>query len=184
MEVDQGVPRLLVVEDNPDSQFLLESLLSALCTVDLASDAEEALVDYEAEPRFLTASYARLTPNGSGLGVTIANAGHPPPLVVRESGGVEEAGGAGPLLGVFPSPALEDGEVRLDAGDALVLFTDGLVDLHEGGDGLEWLRTTLSGCGGASAGDIAERVRREALPRAERLDDDQALLVLRATPAR
>ena len=34
---------MLVVEDNPDSQFLLEALLCDLCTVDLASDADEAL---------------------------------------------------------------------------------------------------------------------------------------------
>ena len=57
-------------------------------------------------------------------------------------------------------------------------YTDGLVELGEAGDGFGWLRDALRGCAGGSAAAIADRVRRDAAPRAERLDDDQAVLVL------
>ena len=141
----------------------------------------QTLFERDADPSFVTASYARLAENGNGVRVTIANAGHPAPLVVRADGAVEEAGGRGSLLGVFANPELADADVQLTAGDSLVLFTDGLVDVEESGDGFDWLRGVLRDSGGASAEAIAERVRREAMPRAERLDDDQAVLVLRST---
>jgi serine phosphatase RsbU (regulator of sigma subunit) len=82
------------------------------------------------------------------------------------------------LLGVFDEPVLEDHQLALVPGDALVFFTDGLVELGETGDGFAWLREVLSDCAGGSAAAIAERVRSEASPRADQLDDDQAVLVL------
>jgi integral membrane sensor domain MASE1 len=143
----------------------------------------QAVLEHAGDPRFLTASYARLRSDGDAFAVTIANAGHPPPFVARASGEIEEAGGLGMLLGVNADPVLRDGFLSLGGGDALVLFTDGLVDLDEPGDGLEWLRRVLRAAAGETADTIAERVRRDAVPRAMRLDDDQALLVLRATGA-
>jgi integral membrane sensor domain MASE1 len=139
-----------------------------------------AVLEQGDSARFLTASYARLSPRAAGHRVTIANAGHPPPLVLRAGGEVEDAGGAGTLLGVYAAPVLEDHEIELAPGDALVFFTDGFLDLAERGDGVAWLRTLLHGCAGAPAAEIAERVKHAAASRAARLDDDQALLVLRS----
>ncbi|HEX6116425.1 MAG TPA: MASE1 domain-containing protein [Solirubrobacterales bacterium] len=138
----------------------------------------QAVIDQGEGPSFLTASYARLATSREGHLVTIANAGHPPPIVVRGEGELEDAGGAGMLLGVFAEPVLEDHQIALVPGDALVFFTDGLVELGEAGDGFAWLREVLRDCAGGSAAAIADRVRRDASPRAERLDDDQAVLVL------
>ena len=58
-----------------------------------------------------------------------ASAGHPPPLVVRADGAVEwlETRVAHPL-GVMPGTRQTEAEGRLEDGDALVLFTDGLVE--------------------------------------------------------
>ncbi len=138
----------------------------------------QAVIEQGEGPGFLTASYARLATSSNGHLVTICNAGHPQPLIVRADGEVEDAGGPGMLLGVFESPVLEDHEIALVPGDALILYTDGLVELGEAGDGFAWLRELLRGCARGSASEIADRVRHEASSRAERLDDDQAVLVL------
>jgi sigma-B regulation protein RsbU (phosphoserine phosphatase) len=56
----------------------------------------------------------------------IARAGHPLPLVLRADGGVESIDSCdGPLLGVFPEPEFEVGEVSLGEGDRLLLYSDG-----------------------------------------------------------
>jgi len=56
------------------------------------------------------------------------NAGHNPPLVVREDGVSEELNAAGAVLGQFPHWKYEESEVQLYCGDKLLLFTDGLVE--------------------------------------------------------
>lgn len=150
----------------------------------LPSDAlrrlNQAVIEQGGEPQFLTASYARLARSSAGHLLTIANAGHPPPLVLRSDGEVENAGEAGMLLGVFGEPILRDREMTLAPGDAIVFFTDGLVEIAEKDDGFAWLREVLRSCTGDSADSIADRVRQNAASRAARLDDDQAVLVLRS----
>jgi phosphoserine phosphatase RsbU/P len=56
------------------------------------------------------------------------NAGHNPPIVVRGPGAAIELNAAGAVLGQFPDWVYEQSEIRLQCGDALVLFTDGLID--------------------------------------------------------
>ncbi|HXW93073.1 MAG TPA: SpoIIE family protein phosphatase [Terriglobales bacterium] len=56
------------------------------------------------------------------------NAGHNPPIVVRGPGAAVELNAAGAVLGQFPDWVYEQSEIRLQSGDALLLFTDGLID--------------------------------------------------------
>ncbi|MFI1408994.1 SpoIIE family protein phosphatase [Streptomyces sp. NPDC020707] len=57
----------------------------------------------------------------------IANAGHIPPLIIRDTGTADYAKAAGPLLGVgLPHPAPT--ELFLEAGDRLLMVTDGLIE--------------------------------------------------------
>ncbi len=69
---------------------------------------------------------------GGGLHVTIAHAGHPPALVRRRDGVTEEVGVAGTLLGVREQVMMNDTQMRLAAGDALVLYTDGVTERRDG----------------------------------------------------
>ncbi|WP_189301627.1 SpoIIE family protein phosphatase [Streptomyces cinerochromogenes] len=64
-----------------------------------------------------------------------AQAGHPPPLLVRrgEVRFLDRPGGM--LLGAMSSPAYESLELRLEPGDRLLLYTDGLVERP--GEGLD-----------------------------------------------
>ena len=54
------------------------------------------------------------------------NAGHNPPMLVREDGNIEELGEGGLLLGAFPNAVYEQGSVSLNKGDLLFLYTDGV----------------------------------------------------------
>jgi serine phosphatase RsbU (regulator of sigma subunit) len=59
-----------------------------------------------------------------------ANAGHPPPLLLRADRTVTLLGGAGPdlMLGVDPGAERAEASVELAPGDTVVLYTDGLVE--------------------------------------------------------
>jgi serine phosphatase RsbU (regulator of sigma subunit) len=57
----------------------------------------------------------------------IANAGHLPPLVVADSGESRYLAVHGPLLGL-DLPRDEATGIRLEAGETLVLYTDGLIE--------------------------------------------------------
>jgi PAS domain S-box-containing protein len=79
--------------------------------------------------RFVTAVLARLEPLASGgARLVVACGGHPPPVVLRDGGGGEVAGVPGTLLGVEAEVHIEDRELRLEPGDALVLYTDGVTE--------------------------------------------------------
>ncbi|MDH6216532.1 fused response regulator/phosphatase [Streptomyces pseudovenezuelae] len=78
--------------------------------------------------------------------IRIANAGHIPPLILRDSGSAEYAKASGPLLGLglpHPTPT----ELFLERGDRLLMITDGLIETR-GVDlevSMEQLRAAASG---------------------------------------
>jgi sigma-B regulation protein RsbU (phosphoserine phosphatase) len=61
--------------------------------------------------------------------VVYTNAGHNPPLVVRANGEFEMVQGAGGMiLGILPMAQYQEAHVRLEPGDTLVLFSDGVTE--------------------------------------------------------
>lgn len=65
--------------------------------------------------------------------VTLCSAGHPMPLVVSARGAVRELGTSQLLLGVAAPHEWNDEELALEAGDTIVLHTDGITDLRGAG---------------------------------------------------
>lgn len=78
------------------------------------------------ENRFITFFVCILDP-ATGE-VTYTNAGHNPPLLVRRAGGVETLGVGGIILGIMPKFAYQQAGVRMERGDILVLFSDGVTE--------------------------------------------------------
>ena len=76
--------------------------------------------------RFITLVLAALDP-ASGL-LRYVNAGHNPPLLLRADDRVETLETGGFLLGVFEEAVYETGEVTLEPGDMLVLYSDGVTE--------------------------------------------------------
>ncbi len=74
---------------------------------------------------FVTAFYAVLTPDGRRL--TYSNAGHDPPMLLRD-GKIQYLEKGGMVLGVDPNATFERAIVHLRPGDVLLLHTDGAVE--------------------------------------------------------
>lgn len=146
----------------------------------------EALLRQNAVDRFLTAVLARLEPHPDGVDLELASGGHPPALVLRdadESVDVLDAA-TGTLLGVLSRIDLGDVRMTLAPGDALVLYTDGVVEARDRlGEqfGQDRLVRLLSTCAGRSAAGIARRIELAALAHSPELADDMAIVVVRAT---
>jgi len=82
-----------------------------------------------------------------------ASAGHPPPLLVRADGSTEFLeGGRSIPIGVHGEAEYSQDIIQLEPGDALVVYTDGLVERRGStlDAGLEQLRDAAS----ASSGDL------------------------------
>ncbi len=60
------------------------------------------------------------------LELRMAKAGHPSPLLLRANGTHEWLDIDGSLLGIFPGETFTTRKVQLDAGDRVILYTDGL----------------------------------------------------------
>jgi PAS domain S-box-containing protein len=78
--------------------------------------------------RFLTAAFVVAAQRDDRLELHVAAGGHPPPLVRRAHGHVEQLPVSGPLLGVAPDVDFRPIRAVLDPGDAMLLYTDGLTD--------------------------------------------------------
>jgi len=85
-----------------------------------------ALLAQSSSGMFVTAFSAILDPTDGTFSFTVA--GHDPPLVRRASGMVERLPTGGLLLGLFDNVRLTDEMLRLEPGDALVIYTDGLTE--------------------------------------------------------
>jgi hypothetical protein len=84
----------------------------------------------EFDGRFATAALVRVRKLDTRAEITLASAGHPPALITRGDGRVEELGERGTLLGVFHDPVIAESSAVLEMGDSLALYTDGLLEAH------------------------------------------------------
>ena len=115
----------------------------------------------DADDRFCTVVFARLELDVCGAWVTLANAGHPRPIVVRRAGWIDMRGQAGTPVGMFETAAVTDDRVGLGPGDALVFCTDGITEARNSAGemfGDEGLPDLLLACAGEPADTIAQRV--------------------------
>ena len=78
--------------------------------------------------RFLTALFAVGRLEEDALALDVAVGGHPPPLVLRSDGAVEQVTATGPLIGLSDGAEYRAERVMLSRGEAMVLYTDGLTD--------------------------------------------------------
>ena len=74
--------------------------------------------------RFVSAFYGVLDSKNQVL--TFSNAGHNPPILLRQDGSMEYLVEGGLALGVLPTSVYEDRPVALRPGDILVMYTDGV----------------------------------------------------------
>lgn len=145
----------------------------------------EALLRQRSDRRFCTVAYAYLEPLSEGARIGFASGGHPLPLLLRADGTVQPVGEPGSLLGVLPDPTFEDRSLSLSPGDALVFYTDGVIEGRGGNSSLDedGLAHLVAACAGEGADAIATRVEDAAVAAQDgHPRDDIAVLVLRVAP--
>jgi sigma-B regulation protein RsbU (phosphoserine phosphatase) len=92
--------------------------------------------------------------------ICMVNAGHPPPLVVRQSG-VQETVRGGPALGLIDAAEFKEQVVDLLSGEIVLIYSDGLIETRNAeGEffGEERLRSLLTGSCASGAADLGERL--------------------------
>jgi serine phosphatase RsbU (regulator of sigma subunit) len=88
----------------------------------------EAVAAREVEARFATVFYGVLSADGN---LVCCNAGHNPPLVVRGGDVVRRLEIGGLLIGPFKEAQFEDDTSRLEPGDSIVVYSDGVTDAED-----------------------------------------------------
>ncbi len=122
---DKGVPAALVMAT---TRAILRGAARRMLSPGAALERSNDLICPEIPPSmFITCLYAILDPATGKL--QYANAGHDLPYRrCREQ--VEELRATGMPLGLMPGMKYEEKETTLEAGDSLLMYTDGLVEAH------------------------------------------------------
>jgi serine phosphatase RsbU (regulator of sigma subunit) len=108
--------------------------------------------------------------------LTYANCGHAPPVVMRSNGLVHRLEATATVLGAFADWDCNVEEVKIEEGDVLVLYSDGITEAeNENGEqfGEARLLELLHGCRGLSADQLLEAIIGSVLDFShdEQLDD-------------
>jgi PAS domain S-box-containing protein len=145
----------------------------------------EALLAEHPGRRLASVACVRLEPDGEALRVTVSAGGHPLPLVVGVDGSVRDTGRFGQLLGFSEEIDVQDTEDRLEPGELLVLYTDGVIE-GAGASGAfdeAHLRALLADSGGDAPTRVLRRIEGAVLAASGgRPRDDLAMIALRPRP--
>ena len=143
----------------------------------------DAMLRQDRDGRFCTIACVHIDTSRPRIRLAAACGGHPPALLRRAGGEVEELGAPGTLLGLVADPAIEDRMTDMGAGDTLLLYTDGVTEARapEHMLGPDELHAVLGALPDGSAQALADGLVAAALrgdPAPPR--DDIAVLALRA----
>jgi hypothetical protein len=134
--------------------------------------------------KFVSLFYGELEASGNFIYV---NAGHNPPLLAGARG-VSLLNQTGMVLGPSRDASYSRGFVTVERGDALVFYTDGIVESRDGKDseyGLDRLKRLVAGMRERSAeeivGAIFEKVAQ--FTKSAPAEDDRTVLVFKRNPA-
>jgi serine phosphatase RsbU (regulator of sigma subunit)/transcriptional regulator with GAF, ATPase, and Fis domain len=142
----------------------------------------DAMLRDDLDGRFCTVALVAIEPlTGGGAKLTVSSGGHPLPQLVTNEGRTQRVGEHGTLLGLVDHVRLTDTAVTIQPGEALMLFTDGLIPKGEAsaeqpGRLLQGLRGRTWG----SAAEIREHIEGYVEDMGPERFDDIAVLVLRA----
>ncbi|MCL4840084.1 MAG: SpoIIE family protein phosphatase, partial [Thermoanaerobaculia bacterium] len=146
----------------------------------------EHVLASSAANKFITLFLADLDPATGGLG--FLNAGHNPGLVLRAGGGQEQLAASGLPIGLMPGTRYRLERVRLEPGDLLCLYSDGITEATSPEDeefGLGRLAAALERARSEPLDNVVAALERELseFTRDAPQGDDQTVVLLRRDPA-
>jgi serine phosphatase RsbU (regulator of sigma subunit)/predicted ester cyclase len=124
----KGVPAALVTSTTCGMLRAVSQASDSSSPGEMLRRVNEALVPSIPANMFVTCFYAILDPESGHL--AYANAGHDVPYLHR-NGNAEELRARGMPLGLMPGMSYEENETMLDAGEAALFYSDGLVEAHD-----------------------------------------------------
>jgi predicted ester cyclase len=126
----KGVPAALVMSTTCGMLQAISQALDSYSSSpgEMLQRVNEALVPSIPANMFVTCFYAILDSKSGNL--TYANAGHDLPYLHR-NGDAEELRARGMPLGLMPGMSYEEKEIILEAGEAALFYSDGLVEAHD-----------------------------------------------------
>ncbi|MGH9970969.1 MAG: PP2C family protein-serine/threonine phosphatase [Pyrinomonadaceae bacterium] len=173
----KGLPAALVMSS---VQAAVKSFASdTVAPSELCAQVNGVMCDNIVAYRFISCFYALLDTQNKKL--SYANAGHCPPMLIRDGNCVRLKEG-GPVLGIFPGHGYLQDEIDLLPGDCLVLFTDGVTEARNASGrefGEERLQELLTGGRRFSANDLRDRIIAAVSEFSDdKAQDDATLLVI------
>jgi len=118
--------------------------------------------------------------------LTYVNAGHNAPILIHSDGELTMLQDGGVVLGCIPNMAYDQAEVKLQSGDMLLLFTDGVTEAMDADD-VEFGETRVTQVVSAHRSDspqtVLDAMEREVVLHhgAPTFDDDFTLLMVKKT---
>ncbi len=158
----------------------LGGLIGALPPQGLFAAANDFLLRQDSDDTFATAVHVVLDLETGDY--QLSSAGHPPALLWSSSARTwTQDRASGTALGITTRPEMEMSTGRLRPGDALMVYTDGVVEsrLEPLDEGVAWLQREAARAVDAGFDGAAHRI----LAKVALGDDDRAVLILERTPA-
>lgn len=164
---------MAVVKSSVRTHLLTSRPLSALLT-----DVNTVLPGLKDAARYATLAAVRVKPDGT---VEYALAGHLPILhFSRRTRSIAQLTTPQLALGMFPEATYSSATAVVEAGDLLVLVTDGLTEVIDAADdefGLERIGATIVANAGRPPGDIVDALIAAARRHGPQLDDQSVLVM-------
>jgi anti-sigma regulatory factor (Ser/Thr protein kinase) len=119
---------------------------------------------------------------------TIALAGHPLPIVLHADGEIEHLKPGGLPVGMFPDASYDSQRFRLDPGDRLILYSDGVTECQNphgelfGDEQMKAVTAAATGSSSTTLTAVLEERLREWRGQSD-FEDDISVLVLERPPA-
>jgi hypothetical protein len=144
----------------------LQSTLRALAPEDLtlsdlASKVNKIFYRDSVRNMFASLVYLEIHPNDDNL--TLLNAGHFPPIIIRGNV-IEELPKGDPGIGIFPDLSYTEKSITLNNNDMMVIYSDGIIDAkNTGGEfyGLQRFKQFLSTLSSKDSDSAGEKIIRE-----------------------
>ena len=130
--------------------------------------------------KFVSLFYGELETGGI---LIYCNAGHNYPFLLKTTNKIELLSNGGPVLGPTPDATYMRGFAKLDPGDLLCLYTDGIVEAHDAREqefGLDRLQRFVRAHRLKSAQEIGEAVLARVAKWGPAGQDDRTVVIVKA----
>jgi sigma-B regulation protein RsbU (phosphoserine phosphatase) len=130
--------------------------------------------------KFVSLFYGELETGGI---LIYANAGHNPPFLLRANGKLEFLRNGGPVLGPTPDATYTRGFAKLEVGDLLCMYTDGIIEARDKKErefGTERLVKLVRTSRDRSAQEIGQEVLARVAKWGSDEQDDRTVVIVKA----